>query len=360
MPSLISRLRILALASTACLVAACAEEAEPPAPAPRPVKLFRIGDGGATRTLSYPGTVEAALHGEIGFEVPGKIVAFPVEEGQVVKEGDVLARLDPRDFESDVDAQQALVRQARTEYQRFKTLFEKDVAPRQDLDRAQRNLEVTEARMRSAQKALEDAVLRAPFDGVVARKLVNDFRNVQAKEPVLVLQSESGLQIVADVPESDWVYARTDLPIEERERRVKPRVTVSNYPDRSFPATLREVATAADPTTRTYAITLAFEVPGGLNVLPGMTASVSLDVPAQRSGSTTAIPVRAVVDDGSGAPFVWKVDPDSLVASRAPVRLGEMSGDRIEIQGGLSEGDQIAVSGVHELREGMTVRPFGK
>ena len=347
-------------ALVAMAVLACGEEAPPPESAPRPVKIFTVGGEGASRTLEYPGEVQAVQHAEMSFEVQGRIIEFPVDEGQVVEQGQVLAKLDPRDYEADLSARRAQVEQARTEYQRQQTLLEKDVAPRQDVERARRNLEVTRAGLQTAQKAVEDTELRAPFAGVVARKLVRDFRNVRAKEPVLILEDDSGLQVQVNVPERDWVYARgRGERSPEGSDRLNPRVHVSNYPDRSFPAELREVATAADPTTRTYAVTLSFDVPGDVNVLPGMTAKVSLDVPGEVAGGALAIPARAVIDDGSGGPRVWRVDPEALTVTSVGVELGELSGDRIEVRDGLSPGDQIAVSGVHELREGAEVRRFG-
>jgi len=349
-----------ALALAGALALACGDEAPPPVEAARPVKILEVGGAGAMRTLEYPGQIEAAQHAELGFEVPGRIVEFPVDEGQTVERGQVLAVLDPRDFEADLDAQRALMRASRAEFDRAKTLVEKEVAPIQDLDRAQRNLEVSQAKLRTAEKAVEDAVLRAPFSGVVARKLVKDFRNVQAKEPVLILQDDSGLQIVANVPERDWVYARRDAPAAEPGRRVRARVAVSNYPDRTFPATLREVATTADPTTRTYAVTLTFEVPADLNVLPGMTAKAILELPSTETGASLSIPAQAVADDEGDSPYVWRVDPGTMKVSRADVVLGELSGDSVEIRSGLSPGDQIAVSGVHQLRDGMVVRRFGE
>lgn len=340
---------------------ACSEETPLNEPLARPVKIHEIGGAGAARQLEYPGQIEAAQHAELGFEVAGRMIAFPVDEGQVVEEGAVLAKLDPRDFDSELEAKRALSRQARTEYDRAKALFEKDVAPQQDVDRARRSLEVSQADLRKAEKAVEDAVLRAPFAGVVARKLVKDFRNVQAKEPVLVLQDDSGLQIVANVPESDWVFARVDPSVRaERERAVKPRVIISNYPDRPLPATLREVSTTADPTTRTYAFTLAFDPPEDMNVKPGMTAKASIRLPGEAVGGAISVPAHAVIEDGSGTPFVWRVDPTTLAVSRAEVSLGELSGERIEIRSGLATGDQIAVSGVHQLRDGMTVRRYAE
>jgi RND family efflux transporter MFP subunit len=343
------------------LLLGCGEDAPPAEPTARLVKIFEISDAGSKRTLEYPGQVEAALHAELGFEVSGQIIEFPVAEGEMVEEGALLAKLDPRDFEADLDAKRAMVRQSRTEFQRAKILVEKNVAPQQDLDRAARSLEVTQSNLRIAEKAFEDAVLRAPFAGVVARKLVKDFRNVQAKEPVLILEDDGGFQIVANIPERDFVFAQgDDVSREERQRIARPRVTVSNYPDRSLPATLREIATTADPTTRTYAITLEFEVPEDLNVLPGMTAKASIDVLGNVTGAALSIPANAVVDEGQEAPYVWRVDPTSMAVSRAEVALGELSGDQVEIRSGLAPGDQVAISGVHQLRDGMTVRRYSR
>jgi RND family efflux transporter MFP subunit len=357
------RTRGLRASGAACVAAAlavaCSEEAPPEKPVARPVKIFTVEDAGATRTLEYPGQVEASQHADLGFEVPGQIIEFPVDEGQEVEQGQVLARLDPRDYQAELDTQLARERAAQAEYERYRILFEKEVAPEQDFDRARRNYEVTQARVRQASKALEDSVLRAPFSGVVARKLVKDFRNVQAKEPVLILQDDSGRQFVVNVPERDWVYARRGDP-QGGSRRLKPRVIVSNYPDREFPAELKEVATTADPATRTFAVTLSFDADPDVNVLPGMTAKARIDRPLRDFGGAFAVPARAVVQDQGEEPYLWKLDPGSLTVSRATVSVGELSGDLIEVSSGLSPGDEIVTSGVHQLREGMQVRRFAE
>lgn len=352
-----ARATLVALLLVPCLLA-CGAEEPPEKPVVRPVKILEIGSPNAGRRLEYPGQVEAAQHAELGFEVAGKLVEFPVDEGEEVVEGQELAKLDPRDFEAGLDAERAQLRAAQADFDRMRELFERDVASEQELDRARRNFEVNEANLRTARKAIEDTVLRAPFAGTVARKLADDFSNVQAKEPVLILEDGSGLQIEANIPEQDWIYAERDSTPGQASARLRPRVVVSNYPDREFPARLKEVATTADPATRTYAITLAFSVPGDLNVLPGMTAKVVLDAPSAASGSLISIPAQAVASDTGTTPYVWRVDPGSMAVARAEVTLGEFSGDRVEIRGGLSPGDQIAVSGVHQLRDGMVVRRF--
>jgi RND family efflux transporter MFP subunit len=343
------------------VTAGCGEEPAPEAPAVRPVKILEIGAGGGGITREFPGKISAAQTADVAFEVSGKIVELPVDEGQRVEEGDVLARLDPRDFESQRDAAVASERAARAEAERTRALFEADVAPKQQLDVAERNYDVMEARAATARKALEDAVLRAPFAGEVARKLVDDFANIKAKDPILILQDNSHLEIVIDVAEADYVHLQPGLDNAARTARGKPRVIVSSIPDREFPARIKELAGAADPTTRTYAATLAFENPPDVNILPGMTAKVRIGGPGTQTALESIwIPARAARTDDTGEAFVWVVDATSMKVQRTPVTLGELSGDLVQVTAGLEGGQQIATSGVHHLREGMQVHRLEK
>ena len=99
--------------------------------------------------------------------------------------------------------------------------------------------------------------------------------------------------------------------------------------------------------------------PGDVSLLPGMTVNVTINVPeggtASRAPAGYSIPANAVLADEQGVSTVWKVNPDTMTVSRAPVQLGELAGDRIRVLGGLQPGDRIATSGVHNLREGMQV-----
>jgi len=336
---------------------ACGEEPVEEAPVARPVKILELGAGSSAARLEYPGEISAAQHSEMAFEVPGKIIEFPVREGQQVEKGTLLARLDPRDFDAELGKAEANVAQAKSDYERFKTLFEQGVEAEARMEAKQRRYEVTLADLETTRKAVEDTRLIAPFTGRVARKLVQDFQNVNAKEPVLILQDDSSLEIVANVPERDLTGRRQGGTPEEASRRLAPAVTVTSMPDRSFPATIKELATTADPVTRTFQATFAFANPTDVNILPGMTAKVSIDRPGSSGPAHGfSIPARATLADESGGATVWVVDPDSMTVRRTEVELGEMSGAEVEVRSGLSGGDLIAISGVHQLREGMPVR----
>jgi RND family efflux transporter MFP subunit len=195
----------------------------------------------------------------------------------------------------------------------------------------------------------------------VAQKLVNDFANVQAKQAVLVLEDDSSLEIDVNVPEQDWARAKPNISLEERSARARPRVVIPAIADRIFPATLKELDTTADPVTRTYNVTFAFEKPSDVTVRPGMTGGVILTIPsdiaAEDLGAGTSVPSAAVRSDEAGNAFVWRIGDDMRV-SKQPVEVGELSGGNVKIVSGLEPGSRIAASGVHNLREGMMVREY--
>ncbi len=352
--------RIL-IACCAVLLAttACKEAPVEQAPTTRPVKMLTIGGTQSGGELEYPGMVGAAKEAEVAFEVAGRITSLPIEEGQRVKKGAVLARLDARDYQSSVDAANADLNAARAEYDRVRALFARSAVSRQELDAARRNKEVSETSVQRARKALEEARLVAPFAGTIARKLVDEFQNVQAKQPVVLLQDDSSLEIRIAIPEGDLGRVRPGLDPKDASVETNPMVEISSFPGRKFPARMKSFSTAADPATRTFAATFRFERPTDIVIRPGMTARLTATLPdagGDSAAGAVLIPSNAVRNDGDGS-FVWLVDGSMSVSPRK-VEIGELVGSQVKIVSGLSAGDVIATSGVQQLREGVVVRRF--
>jgi len=350
---------VLALA----MLASCKKEevvqVEPP---PRPIKIYRLsGQLGSTRP-DYPGRIKSKKVVELAFEVDGHIIDWNVEEGQNVKKGEVLSRLDPRDYQAQAEASLARLRLAEAEYRRESKLFASGSGTQRDLDVATRSRDVSRAELRIAQKALEETKLRAVFDGVIARKLVTDFRNVAAREPVLLLQDESVMEVLVDVPERDLAgkRANADVDLARWNKKAKPMVELSAVPGRQFPVELSELATAADPNTRTFRATFTMEKPEGVGVLSGMTAKLVLTGLLTTESDVQLVPAGAVVADAQNEPFVWLVDEESMSVSKRPVTVGKITGDRIVVTDGLEGGEAIAMSGVHLLTEGRVVTEMEK
>jgi RND family efflux transporter MFP subunit len=341
--------------AAALLVSCGKEEVAEVEPPPRPIKIYRLsGELGNTRP-DYPGRIKAVKVVEMAFEVEGRITDWNVEEGQEVKKGQVLSRLDARDYQADVEAARARLRLAEAEYRRESKLFASGSGTQRDLDVATRSRDVSRAELRISQKAFQDTKLRAIFDGIIARKLVTDFRNVAAREPVLLLQDESVMEVIVDVPERDLASGRGDLDMQKWNEKAKPVVELSALPGLQFPVKLTELATAADPNTRTFRATFSMEKPEGVAVLGGMTAKLVLTGLLTTAAEDFLLPVGTVVADSQAEPYVWVVDEESMTVSKQPVKAGPITGDRIIVKEGLDGGQAIALSGVHLLTEGMEV-----
>jgi RND family efflux transporter MFP subunit len=350
---------VVVLLSASLVIAACGpkEVAERPEVA-RPVKMITVGVNAGGETLEVPGSVFAAQSADLAFEVSGQMEARMVDEGQFVKAGDVVAKLDARDYVAQRNRAKAQRDTAKSDYDRYAEAFKGNAVTAQDVSRSKGHLDVTEADLEVAEKALDETQLRAPFGGRIVARLVEDFANVQAKEPVLSLQDESSLELRVDVAERDWVRGDSSIPREELTKIMNPRVQIASLPGREFAGYLKEMSANADPVTRTYRVTLGFEPPEGASVSPGMTGSVIVDRNSrEQSGEENlSIPANTITADDVGNPFVWVVDPSSMRVRKQEVQIGELSGSNVKIAGGLSVGDQVITSGVNSLSENMLVR----
>ena len=354
-----TRLSVLPVLCVSTLILSACEEAPVETPeVVRPVRMITISELQGGDTLSYPGEIQGAQNVNIAFEVPGRIIEMPAQEGIDVSQGDVLARLDPADFQSNLDAAAARARASKETFDRFSEVFDRGAISRQELDTRRRQYEVDQANLASAQKALDDTILRAPFTGRIGRTFVDNFTNVQAKQEILLLQDLTEFEVVVNVPEQDWLRAKPGLTLAQHTERAQPVVSLSSLPGRSFPAEITEVAAAADPVTRTFAGRARFDPPDDVVILPGMSATVTVNLAENLDDMPmrVLVPANAVVGGNDGGSYVWMISGDPLTASMVPVTVGQLSGSELEVLEGLGSGDRIAVSGVQHLTEGMRVR----
>ncbi len=338
---------VAALAASGCGGGA---EVEPP-PVARPISTMVVGGMSGGR-LTFPGTTQAADRAELSFRVAGPLIEFPVNEGDQVRQGQLLARIDPRDYRIALAEAKAAYDQAEADAQRYRRLYEREAVPLADLELATARRDVARARFEQAQADLRDTELRAPFTGQIGLKYVENFEDVAAKEPILSLHDVEEVEIVINVPESIMATLRAGS---------RPTIvtTFDAAPNRSYPMRVKEFAAAADPATQTFPITFTMPQPTDLNVLPGMTALVIVsdlrlsedeDVPI-------TVPAHAVFSDAAGSPQVWVVDTQAQTVHRRGVRVGPVTGtESIVVLDGLSPGETIAVAGINQLEDGQEVR----
>ena len=316
----------------------------------RPAQIVTIGATELGSGLRFPGRVRAVKRAELAFDVAGKLVEFPVTEGQTLKAGALIAALDAEQFQLRLAAARAEYDKARTDYERVEKVWQgaKAVA-RAEVDQKRTAMEVARSRYAAARKEFEDTRLTAPFDGIVARRYVENFQAVQAKEPVASLQDLAELEVVIHVPERI---------VQGAPRRVAGEVAFEGIPGRRFPVTLKSFASTSDPQTQTYEVVLSLTRPQGVTILPGMAAEVFPSVSAGESEQALHVPMSAVFAGPGGDSRVWVVDPETSRVSQRPIQIGEVTADGAVVTGGLAPGERIVTAGVNHLRDAMLVRPL--
>ncbi|MFM0015523.1 efflux RND transporter periplasmic adaptor subunit [Paraburkholderia sediminicola] len=357
----------LALAGIVTL-AACSKK-EVAAPAPRPVVAVAVhADGSAAAAASLPGEVQARYSTPLSFRVGGKIIERRVRLGDVVKNGQIVARLDPADAQKNAASAQAQLEAAQHSLVYAKQQLDRDQAQAKENLIAPAQLEQTTnayasaaaQRDQAAQQAalskdqLQYTTLSADHAGVITAEQAGTGQNVSAGQAVYNLAWSGDVDVVCDVPES----ALAALSVGQT-----AQVTLAALPGRSFNARVRELSPAADPQSRTYRARLTLDNPGP-DVRLGMTADIALAAPspsnpsASQSGAFT-VPATALFHDGT-QPAVWVVRAadnapgvDTLELRRVTVtRYNERT---IVIGQGLKEGERVVLQGVHTVTAGEKV-----
>jgi membrane fusion protein, multidrug efflux system len=334
------------------LLAACGAPSEPPEHAPRLVETLVLGAPERPAIRQFPGEVRADQRAELAFRVSGPLVQLPIQEGQQVAAGELLARIDPRDFDNERQWREADFIESQSLFQRVARAFGSGAVSVAERDQVRARYEVAAAELALAEKTLADTELRAPFAGRVARRLVENFQTVQVGQAILILEDISRLEVRIQLPEQDVVQLPPDVSM------LGTAVGLVNFetlPGQTFPATVKELDTRADARTNTYRVVLSLPRPEDGNILPGMSANFIPGYDVVTSRPVYSLPVAAVQATADGRAFVWVLDAGNTV-NRRMVRKGRLSGGKIEILEGLQAGDRVVTLGGAHLADGMTVR----
>jgi membrane fusion protein, multidrug efflux system len=216
------------------------------------------------------------------------------------------------------------------------------IARKEDIDAQEAQVTTIEGRLAETNLQLRDSTLRAPYDGVVAQRFVEENQTIIANKPVVTFQNVDEIDIVADVPEAAMA---ADIRSAAIARMV---AEFSTAPGQQFPVRIKEVAQVADPTTQTFQVRVAMRAPRNVLVLPGMTATATATYRRPGApGRRILVPISAVYKQDTGDQVAWVIGPCAA------------AGGQIEIVDGLRPGDRIVVAGAPFLSEGMKVRDLG-
>jgi len=328
-------------------------------PKVRPVKLITLSGASDLQLARYPAVLDAAQLSELSFQVGGLVAEIAVVDSQEVQAGDVIASLDQRDFQSQVTSARAQFENAEEEYQRAVRLSQADAIARSVLEQRKSQRDVARSQLDTAEKALADTVILAPFSGVVAQVPIRERQSISAGQIVATLIGTENLGGAGIVEATVNVPASVIARSQEAENR-KAFVLLDAAPDTRIEATFKSASLLADSTSRTYAVTFTFDPPGNLVVLPGMHATLELSQARRTTDSQSqrvSVPLSAILSDGT-ARYVWIVDQDSMTVSKREVTISDGIGDSAVVTEGLALGETIATAGASYLAEGMQVRPW--
>jgi len=359
---MVTSLRFVPVVMMVLAIGACGKS-PPPAAAeqqrPRPVLVSSVAMTPWETAVSYSGTVQARVQANLAFRVGGKVVERPVDIGDKLKAGQVLARLDPKDLRLSLETAEHVVRaaladaaNAQADFARYQRLGPGSPAyiPA-EFDKRQAALDGTAARLAQAQRQLslahdqlDYAELRADADGVITALPVEVGQVVAAGQTVAALAHTAETEIAVDVPENRLpdIRAATDVT-----------VALWSAPDQVLHGRVREVGALADPASRTFMVKVAVLDPPASQLGLGMTASVRF---AHQAGAPVALLPAAAVMDKAGGPAVWVFDPARQRAALRPVRIEAWRGDgQAVVAEGLSQGDLVVAAGASLLDADLPV-----
>jgi RND family efflux transporter MFP subunit len=348
--------------AVATLVAACAKQE----PAPEPVRAVRtmtVSTDSAGVTHEYAAEIRARTESRLGFRVGGKLVQRPVNLGDTVKRGQLLAQVDAQDLRLGQDAARAAMQaaqvnfeQARADFGRFKDLRDQGFISAAELERRDTTLKAAQAQLAQARAQAGVQGNQAAYASLVA-DIAGVVTAVEAEPGAVVAAGTPIVRVAHDGPR-DVVFSVPEHQIADLRRLVGKAGAVSVAlwgPAReTVPATVREVAAAADPATRTFLVKADI---GNAAARLGQTATASIAQP--RVAGITKLPLAAVIEQ-QGAPAVWVVDKASMTVKRQPIQVSGAEGNAVVVTGGLAPGQLVVTAGAHVLTPGLKVKLYNE
>ncbi|MEM1157411.1 MAG: efflux RND transporter periplasmic adaptor subunit [Verrucomicrobiota bacterium] len=319
----------------------------------RPVKLIDLTGSVVNEERSFPAVIDAGSSSDLNFSVAGRIIELNVSEAQQVKQGEVIARLETKDFESNVASAKAEFDNAEQEYQRAVRLDQEDAISKKELEQRKSRRDVAKAQLETAEKALADTVITAPFDGTASTVPAKELQNITPGELVCTLLKTDEYKATIDLP------ATIITQVHKRDSK-GAFVVLEAAPDVRIPAQYKEAVLEADTTSQTYEVAFSFIPPDDLVLLPGMNANlilISSEKTDPGSMARVSVPFTAIMSEAESH-YVWVVDKATMTVSKREVQIQEGIGEVMNVTEGLAAGETIVGAGASYLSEGLKVRAW--
>ncbi len=306
-----------------------------------PVTVVEVTNQEVPEILEYSGNIIPLKVIKFGFMVAGKIKEVPVVEGQYVHEGDLIAVMEPTDYDFALDAARAQYEDANKEYDRLKTMYDKGSLTQSDFDKVTALKQEATANYDYKRKQVHDTRLYAPASGWLAVEGIEPGEIIPQGYPVFAIIQTHKVFAEASIPENEINQIRLG-------KAVQVRIPALN--DTILKGTVSRLGQVADAYSRSFPVKATLDNTNYL-LKAGMIAFV--DVPTGKTQRICAIPANAVVTDASGHTFLYVVTDDHV--SKHPVATGTTLKNQVVVTSGIKEGDVIVTEGLTRLYEGARV-----
>ena len=343
-------MKYLSLSTIFCamLMTACSakEKNEDAVVAPVRVKTSVVTKSPVNTGRTYSGVIEEAAGTVLSFKVPGTITSLSVTEGQQVSKGQLIGTVDGASLQSNYEIAKATLATAQDTYDRMKLLHDANSIPKMKWVEVQNTLKSAKSACDIAKNTLEDTHLYAPFSGIISEKYADAGSNAAPAVPVVKLVEISPVKASISVPENQ-IGSFVKGSIANIRININENVSVEGR--------LTEKGVSADPLSRTYTVKFTASNPES-KLLPGMLCNVSMKTAEEKDA--LVVPVDAVLLDHNNQSFVWIIRNGK--AEKRVITLGEYIADGVVVSNGLSDGDEIIISGQQKVSNGMSVTSINK
>lgn len=313
----------------------------------RPVKTFTIQRTTESKKWEFPSTIKANKSTNLSFKNGGTLTVLNAKKGQIVAEGNLLAKIDDRDFKIQLASSEATYNQALKAFERAKTLINKKVISKSQFDELESVMISAKATLNSDQKALDDTNIYAPFSGVVSDVFFEQFDSVSGSSKVITLIDTTRLKVSFDLP-ADTLRTLDKKP------DTKAYVVLQSQTDKKIDAKFEEISLETNQNSQSYETTMSFVPPQEFVVLPGMPATVLMESMGDADSNIFQIPASAILSSGDER-YVWTVNNESNRANKVVVNVKDGIGEFLGVSSGLQLGDRVIISGASYVSEGMEV-----
>lgn len=308
-----------------------------------PVVVSRVKDSQANGQLVLSGSAESETTVNLGFMVSGKLNRVTIQEGQTVRAGQLIASIEPTDYQLGVTIANANVARVQDEYNRLTILKERGSVTPSDYEKAVTGLAEVKARQQLAEKNLKETKLYSPISGIVARKGANPGEIIPQGQPLFQIADIEPIKIRVSVPESEVGQLRLG-------QTAQVSIPALN---KSFTGKVSLIGAVADPTTRAYSVKIDLPNPQ-LHIRPGMIADATL--PSSQAKKALVLPGNAVLRDDDQSTYVFVADTQKKQAFRRKVTIGQIFANDVEITSGLTPADLVVTGGQQKLQDGAAIQ----